>query len=155
AGEIFGFLGPNGAGKSTTIKILSTLLAPTSGSASVAGHDVVREPAAVRASLGLLFQDPAVDDRLTGRENLDLHARIYGVPRRERGQRIDEALAWIDLAAAQGSLVRTYSGGMRRRLEVARALLHRPRVLFLDEPTTGLDPQTRRNMWDKLAEQRR
>jgi len=154
-GEIFGFLGPNGAGKSTTIKILSTLLRPTGGTARVAGHDVVREPAAVRRALGLLFQDPAVDDRLTGRENLELHARIYGVPRRERAARVDDALAWIDLEEHQAALVRTYSGGMRRRLEVARALLHRPRVLFLDEPTTGLDPQTRRGMWDKLFELRR
>jgi len=154
-GEIFGFLGPNGAGKSTTIKILSTLMRPSGGSARVAGHDVVAEPAAVRRALGLLFQDPAIDDRLTARENLELHARIYGVPRRERAARVDEAFAWIDLEAQQHALVRTYSGGMRRRLEVARALLHQPSVLFLDEPTTGLDPQTRRSMWEKLFELRR
>jgi len=149
-GEIFGFLGPNGAGKSTTIKMLSTLLLPTAGSARVAGHDVVAEAPAVRRALGLLFQDSAVDDRLTGRENLDVHCMIYGVPRRERAARIEKSLDWIGLRAQADDLVRTFSGGMRRRLEVARALLHRPRVLFLDEPTTGLDPQTRRVLWDKL-----
>src|SRR5262249_19793799 len=115
-GEIFGFLGPNGAGKSTTIKVLSTLLLPTAGSARVAGHDVVREAAAVRKSLGLLFQDTAVDDRLTAHENLWVHCAIYGVPRRERGRRIEEALDWIGLAEQAGDLVRTFSGGMRRRL---------------------------------------
>jgi ABC-2 type transport system ATP-binding protein len=153
-GEIFGLLGPNGAGKSTTIKVLSTLLAPTSGSAKVADHDVLREPHAVRASLGMLFQDPALDDRLTARENLLVHAMIYDVPRRDRAPRISEALSWIGLAEQADDLVRTFSGGMRRRLEVARALLHRPRVLFLDEPTTGLDPQTRRSLWEKLHELR-
>jgi ABC-2 type transport system ATP-binding protein len=150
AGEIFGFLGPNGAGKSTTIKMLSTLLRPTGGRASVAGHDVVHDPAAVRRALGILFQDSALDDRLTARENLRVHCAIYGVPRRERAARIDELLDWIELAPRADDLVRTFSGGMRRRLEVARALLHRPRVLFLDEPTTGLDPQTRRALWDTL-----
>ncbi len=154
-GQIFGFLGPNGAGKSTTVKILCTLLAPTSGTARVAGHDVVREPHAVRRALGLLFQDPAVDDRLTARENLQLHAVMYEVPRRERAGRIDEALAWVDLTAQGDDLVRTFSGGMRRRLELSRALLHRPRILFLDEPTTGLDPQTRRALWEKLVALRR
>lgn len=154
-GELFGFLGPNGAGKSTTLKILCTLLRPSGGRASVAGHDVVRAPSAVRQALGVVFQDPAIDDRLTGRENLEVHARVYGVPRRERAGRIAEALAWIELEAHAEALVRTFSGGMRRRLEVARALVHRPRVLFLDEPTTGLDPQTRRQLWDKLAELRR
>src|SRR5262249_46060046 len=153
-GEIFGLLGPNGAGKSTTLKILSTLLSPTSGSARVAEHDVMREPAAVRASLGMLFQDQALDDRLTARETLLVHAMIYDVPRRDRAQRIGEALEWIGLSEQAGDLVRTFSGGMRRRLEVSRALLHRPRVLFLDEPTTGLDPQTRRALWEKLHELR-
>jgi ABC-2 type transport system ATP-binding protein len=153
-GEIFGLLGPNGAGKSTTIKILSTLLAPTAGHARVADHDVRREPAAVRAQLGMLFQDPTLDDRLTARENLLVHAMIYNVPRRDRAQRIAGALEWVGLAEQAGDLVRTFSGGMRRRLEVARALLHRPRVLFLDEPTTGLDPQTRRSLWEKLHELR-
>jgi ABC-2 type transport system ATP-binding protein len=151
-GEIFGFLGPNGAGKSTTIKMLSTLLPPTGGRAAVAGHDIAREAPLVRRALGLLFQDASVDDRLTARENLTVHCMIYDVPRRERIRRIEEALAWIGLAEQAGDLVRTFSGGMRRRLEVARALLHRPRVLFLDEPTTGLDPQTRRLLWEKLRE---
>jgi ABC-2 type transport system ATP-binding protein len=154
SGEIFGFLGPNGAGKSTTIKILCTLLRPSEGRARVAGHDVVTAPASVRRSLGLLFQDPSVDDRLTARENLKIHCMIYAVPRAERRARIDEALAWIGLSGEADQRVRTFSGGMRRRLEVARALLHRPRILFLDEPTTGLDPQTRRAMWDRLHELR-
>jgi ABC-2 type transport system ATP-binding protein len=153
-GEIFAFLGPNGAGKSTTIKILCTLLAPSGGVARVAGHDVVSEPDAVRRTLGVIFQDPAVDDRLTGRENLNLHCSIYAVPRPERRPRIDEALDWIDLAKEADQRVRTYSGGMRRRLEIARALLHRPRIVVLDEPTTGLDPQTRRALWDKLRDLR-
>jgi ABC-2 type transport system ATP-binding protein len=154
SGQIFGLLGPNGAGKSTTIKILCTLLRPSQGTAQVAGHDVVAAPAAVRRSLGLIFQDPAVDDRLTARENLKIHCMIYGVPRNERRARIDEALSWIGLTGEADQRVRTFSGGMRRRLEVARALLHRPRVLFLDEPTSGLDPQTRRAMWDRLHELR-
>jgi ABC-2 type transport system ATP-binding protein len=154
-GEIFGFLGPNGAGKSTTIKILSTLLSPTSGTARIAGHDVVREAPAVRRQLGLLFQDPTVDDRLTARENLQVHCMIYGVPRSERTARIDDGLAWLGLGAQADEQVRTFSGGMRRRLEVARALLHRPRVLFLDEPTTGLDPQTRRALWAELSDKRK
>jgi ABC-2 type transport system ATP-binding protein len=154
AGEIFGFLGPNGAGKSTTIKILCTLLPPSSGHARVAGYDVVAEPAKVRRSLGLLFQDPSVDDRLTARENLRVHCMIYGVPRAERKSRIEDALIWIGLRDEADQRVRTFSGGMRRRLEVARALLHRPRIIFLDEPTTGLDPQTRRSMWARLHELR-
>ncbi len=154
SGAIFGLLGPNGAGKSTLLKILCTLLLPTGGGARVAGHDVVREPDAVRGAIGMLFQDPTVDDRLTGEENLRVHCMIYGVPRAERAARIGEALAWVELAGEAGALVRTYSGGMRRRLEVARALLHGPRILFLDEPTTGLDPQTRRSMWDRLRELR-
>jgi len=154
-GEIFGFLGPNGAGKSTTVKVLSTLLEPTSGTARVAGHDVVRDAQAVRRSLGILFQDATVDIRLTARENLRLHAVVYGVPSAERAKRIEEALAWIDLTPQGDRLVRTFSGGMRRRLELARALLHRPPILFLDEPTTGLDPQTRRALWEKLLALRR
>ncbi len=154
AGQIFGLLGPNGAGKSTTIKILCTLLRPSQGLARVAGHDVVTEPANVRRSLGLIFQDPAVDDRLTARENLKIHCMIYGVPRADRRARIEDGLAWIGLTSEANQRVRTFSGGMRRRLEVARALLHRPRVLFLDEPTSGLDPQTRRAMWDRLHELR-
>jgi ABC-2 type transport system ATP-binding protein len=152
---VYGFLGPNGAGKSTTMKILSTLLAPTAGTARVAGHDVTGEPELVRRALGMVFQDPSVDDRLTARENLQLHCMIYGVPRRERARRIDEALGWIDLAEEADTRVRSFSGGMRRRLEVARALLHRPRLLLLDEPTTGLDPQTRRALWERLHALRR
>jgi ABC-2 type transport system ATP-binding protein len=120
----------------------------------VAGHDVAVEPGQVRRSLGLLFQDPSVDDRLTARENLQIHCMIYGVPRRERRTRIDDALSWIGLADEAEQRVRTFSGGMRRRLEVARALLHRPRIIFLDEPTTGLDPQTRRSLWTRLHELR-
>ena len=154
SGEIFGFLGPNGAGKSTTIKILCTLLQPSEGRARVAGHDVVAEPASVRRSIGLLFQDPSVDDRLTARENLKIHCMIYAVPRAERRARINEALAWIGLSNEADHRVRTFSGGMRRRLEVARALLHQPRILFLDEPTTGLDPQTRRALWERLHDLR-
>ncbi len=154
AGQIFGFLGPNGAGKSTTIKILCTLLQPSEGRARVAGRDVVQEAALVRRSLGILFQDPSLDDRLTARENLRIHCMIYGVPRADRRARIDEALSWIGLSGEADQRVRTFSGGMRRRLEVARAFLHRPRILFLDEPTTGLDPQTRRAMWERLHDLR-
>jgi ABC-2 type transport system ATP-binding protein len=154
-GALFGFLGPNGAGKSTTLSVLCTLRRPTSGTASVAGFDVVREPAEVRRRIGVLFQDPCVDDRLTGLENLKLHAMVYGVPRKERGRRLDEASALTGLGDALGRPVRTYSGGMRRRLELARALLHRPEILFLDEPTGGLDPQTRRAFWSHLSELRR
>jgi ABC-2 type transport system ATP-binding protein len=154
-GCLYGLLGPNGAGKSTTMKILATLLAPSGGRARVAGHDVAREPHAVRRSIGVLFQEPTVDDRLTARENLEVHARIYGVARAERRRRISEALAWVELAGEADRLVRTFSGGMRRRLEIARALTHRPRVLLLDEPTTGLDPQSRRAVWEKLQALRR
>jgi len=153
-GQIFGFLGPNGAGKSTTIKILCTLLEPSEGRARVAGYDVRTAPSRVRRSLGILFQDPSVDDRLTARENLWVHCMIYGVPRGVRRARIEEALAWIGLAGEADQRVRTFSGGMRRRLEVARALLHEPPILILDEPTTGLDPQTRRTLWDRLRELR-
>jgi ABC-2 type transport system ATP-binding protein len=149
-GEIFGFLGPNGAGKTTTIKLLSTLLKPTSGHARVAGYDVVREPDKVRRSIGIVFQDPALDDQLTGRENLDFHARIYGLSRGERDRRIREVLELVGLEGEAGQLVKNYSGGMRRRLEIARGLMHYPRVLFLDEPTLGLDVQTRRAIWDYI-----
>jgi len=147
-GEIFGFLGPNGAGKTTTIKMLSTLLKPTSGYARVSGHDVVKEPDKVRRSIGIVFQDPALDDQLTGRENLDFHARIYGLDRRERNTRIHEVLELVGLEGESDQLVKSYSGGMRRRLEIARGLMHYPKVLFLDEPTLGLDVQTRRAIWD-------
>ncbi len=153
-GEIFGFLGPNGAGKSTTISILCTLLTPTAGTARVAGIDVVRDPARVRQRIGLVFQDPSLDDVLTGRENLEFHAFIYSVPAAERAKRIDEMLALLQLSDRAGSQVRTYSGGMKRRLEIARGMLHQPQILFLDEPTLGLDPQTRQSIWTHLNELR-
>jgi ABC-2 type transport system ATP-binding protein len=149
-GEIFGFLGPNGAGKSTTINMLCTLLRPSGGVATVAGFDVDRQPDDVRASIGLVFQDPSLDGQLTARENLEFHAFIYGVPRAEREERIGEVLRMVDLADRAGSIVMTFSGGMRRRLEIARGMLHTPDVLFLDEPTIGLDPQTRRHIWGYL-----
>ena len=153
-GEIFGFLGPNGAGKSTTISMLCTLLQPTAGTASVAGIDVVRDPARVRQRIGLVFQDPSLDDQLTGRENLEFHAFIYNVPSSLRRSRIDQMLELMQLTDRAGSQVRTYSGGMKRRLEIARGMLHEPQVLFLDEPTLGLDPQTRRSIWTHLNELR-
>ncbi|MCG0239147.1 MAG: ATP-binding cassette domain-containing protein [Firmicutes bacterium] len=149
-GEIFGFLGPNGAGKSTTIKILSTLLKPTSGTAILAGYDVVRQPNEVRQSIGMVFQDPALDNRLTAEEHLILHAMLYNVPRSVLAERIDQVLKMVGLADRRKSLVRTFSGGMRRRLEIARGLLHHPKVLFLDEPTVGLDPQTRAAIWEHV-----
>lgn len=154
AGEIFGFLGPNGAGKSTTISILCTLLTPTAGTARVAGIDVMHDPAGVRQRIGLVFQDPSLDDQLTGRENLEFHAFIYSVPASVRGQRIDEMLELMQLTERAGSQVRTYSGGMKRRLEIARGMLHQPQILFLDEPTLGLDPQTRQSIWNHLNELR-
>src|SRR5436309_278076 len=153
-GEIFGFLGPNGAGKSTTISMLCTLLRPTSGRAEVAGFDVARDPDSVRTRIGLVFQDPALDEQLTARENLEFHAFLYDVPRAIRVQRISEVLGMVELADRANSKVMTFSGGMKRRLEIARGILHSPEVLFLDEPTRGLDPQTRRHIWDYLLELR-
>ncbi len=153
-GLIFGLLGPNGAGKSTTIKMLTTLLPPTSGRALVAGHDVARDPAAVRRSIGYVPQLVSADGALTGRENLLLSAKLYDVPRAARASRIDDALQLVGLTDAAHTLVKTYSGGMVRRLELAQALLHRPAVLFLDEPTIGLDPVARRAVWDRLRESR-
>lgn len=150
-GEFFALLGPNGAGKSTLLHMLTTLLAPTSGSAAVAGFDVVTEAAAVRANLGMVFQDPALDERLTARENLEIHAVLYGVRRQDRRQSVETALEWASLAAVGDRKVKTFSGGMKRRLELARALMHAPRVLFLDEPTLGLDPQGRRHLWEHIA----
>ncbi|HVN51174.1 MAG TPA: ATP-binding cassette domain-containing protein [Acidimicrobiales bacterium] len=149
-GEVFAFLGPNGAGKSTTIKILCTLADPTAGSAWVAGHDVVTEPQAVRLHIGLVFQEQTLDDQLTADENLRFHAVMYRVPRRERSARIARVLELVDLSDRRHDLVSTFSGGMARRLEIARAMLHTPSVLFLDEPTIGLDPQTRALMWDDV-----
>lgn len=154
-GELFGFLGPNGAGKTTTHRILTTMLAPTSGEARVAGFDVVREPERVRYRIGVVFQEPALDDRLTARENLELHAILYRVRRKWIRQLVEEALEWAELTPHADRLVRTFSGGMKRRLELARALLHRPQVLFLDEPTAGLDPQGRRRLWNQVAVLRR
>ena len=151
-GEIFGFLGPNGAGKSTTINILCTLLKPTSGTASVAGFDVARQPNEVRQRLGLVFQDPSLDIQLTARENLEFHAFVYRVPKAERAARIAAVLEMVQLTDRAESLVITFSGGMKRRLEIARGMLHTPEVLFLDEPTIGLDTQTRRHIWAYLNE---
>jgi len=147
-GEIFAFLGPNGAGKSTTISMLATLLHPTAGTAKVAGFDVVREPARVRHSIGIVFQDPTLDDRLTAEENLQFHALLYNVDSRIVKERVPRLLEMVELLDRRKSLVRTFSGGMKRRLEIARGLLHHPKVLFLDEPTIGLDPQTRARIWE-------
>jgi ABC-2 type transport system ATP-binding protein len=150
-GTLFALLGPNGAGKSTAIAILTTLLAPTSGEAAVAGFDVVRRPRDVRRSIGVVFQEISLDDRLTARENLELHASVYGIAAAQRARRADEALASVGLTSAARQRVRTLSGGMKRRLEIARATMHEPEVLILDEPTVGLDPQTRRTVWEQLA----
>ncbi|WP_119313989.1 ABC transporter ATP-binding protein [Calidithermus terrae] len=151
AGELFALLGPNGAGKSTAVHMLTTVLPPSSGWARVAGFDVVRQAAAVRESIGLVFQEPALDERLTARENLEIHGVLYGL----RGPRLKEAIAqaleWASLAEAARRPVRAFSGGMKRRLELARALMHTPQVLFLDEPTLGLDPQGRRHLWERVA----
>jgi ABC-2 type transport system ATP-binding protein len=154
-GEIFGFLGPNGAGKTTTISILCTLVRKTAGEARVAGIEVDDDPSGVRRRIGLVFQDPSLDDQLTARENLEIHGQIYGVPTALRRQRIAELLEVVELADRAGSLVRTYSGGMKRRLEIARGVLHHPQVLFLDEPTLGLDPQTRKHIWEYLHSMRK
>jgi ABC-2 type transport system ATP-binding protein len=154
-GETFGFLGPNGAGKSTTISMLCTLLNPTAGRARVAGFDVVSQRAEVRKRIGLVFQDTTLDDYLTAQENLRFHAELYGVPHAQTGPRIDDVLHMVGLVERRDSLVRTFSGGMKRRLEIARGLLHSPRVLFLDEPTVGLDPQTRAHIWGYIDELRR
>ncbi|MGH2975032.1 MAG: ATP-binding cassette domain-containing protein, partial [Solirubrobacterales bacterium] len=154
AGEVFGFLGPNGAGKSTTINMLCTLATPTSGSATVAGHDVVRERDDVRRNIGLVFQDPTLDGYLTAQQNLRLHAELYGVERAAVAPRSRQVLEMVGLWDRRDAAVGTFSGGMRRRLEIARGLLHSPRVLFLDEPTLGLDPQTRSSIWRYIAELR-
>ena len=150
AGELFGLLGPNGAGKTTTINMLSTLLRPTSGLAEVAGFDVIRNRDQVRRNIGIVFQEPALDSQLTGRENLDFHAMMYGMGREERRRKIDEVLDLVELTEKARVQVRNYSGGMKRRLEIARGLIHHPRILFLDEPTLGLDTQTRRHIWDYI-----
>ncbi len=150
-GETFGFLGPNGAGKSTTINILCTLAEASAGTAEVAGFDVATERDEVRRRIGLVFQDPTLDVYLTAEQNLRFHAELYGVPPELVPSRIAEVLDLVDLADRRASLVRTFSGGMRRRLEIARGLMHAPEVLFLDEPTVGLDPQTRASIWDYLT----
>ena len=151
-GETFGFLGPNGAGKSTTIKMLCTLARPTSGSARVAGHEVTSERDAVRRNIGLVFQDTTLDNYLTGAQNLKFHAALYGVPAAAVEPRMRQVLEMVGLWDRRDSVVMTYSGGMKRRLEIARGLLHAPHVLFLDEPTVGLDPQTRASIWEYINE---
>jgi ABC-2 type transport system ATP-binding protein len=151
-GEVFGFLGPNGAGKTTTINMLCTLAKPTSGSARVAGHDVVSERDDVRRHIGLVFQDPTLDGYLTAEQNLKLHAELYGVESPLVPARMEQVLQMVGLWERKDSTVMTFSGGMRRRLEIARGLMHSPRVLFLDEPTIGLDPQTRSSIWKYIAE---
>jgi ABC-2 type transport system ATP-binding protein len=151
-GEIFGFLGPNGAGKSTTISMLCTLVKPTGGYALVAGHDVLRDRDAVRRNIGLVFQDTTLDGYLSAEQNMRLHAELYGVPRDVVGPRMQQVLEMVGLWERRKSTVNTFSGGMKRRLEIARGLMHSPRVLFLDEPTVGLDPQTRSSIWTYIRE---
>jgi ABC-2 type transport system ATP-binding protein len=151
-GEIFGLLGPNGAGKTTLISMLCTILKPTSGKAWVNGFDIVKEPGKVRKSIGIVFQQASVDDLLTGRENLELHNLLFEVPKAIRKQRIDEVLSIVNLEKRADDFVNTYSGGMRRRLELARGIMHHPKILFLDEPTLGLDPQTREHIWEYIQE---
>jgi ABC-2 type transport system ATP-binding protein len=151
-GEVFGLLGPNGAGKTTTINILATLLSQSSGDAFVNGYNCLKEPNKVRESIGIVFQDPSSDDLLTGKENLELHGLMYGIPRAERRKRIKEVLGLVQLLDRADERVRNYSGGMRRRLELARGLMHKPKILFLDEPTLGLDPQSREHVWKYIEE---
>jgi ABC-2 type transport system ATP-binding protein len=151
-GEVFALLGPNGAGKTTTISMLCTILKVTSGTAIVNGFDVVKQAAQVRKSIGIVFQDPSIDDRLTGRENLYMHANLYGVPTSEQKPRIENVLKLVELEDRGNDILRTYSSGMRRRLEIARGLIHYPKILFLDEPTIGLDPQTREHIWTYIEE---
>jgi ABC-2 type transport system ATP-binding protein len=151
-GEVFGFLGPNGAGKTTTINMLCTLAKPSAGSATVAGHDVVHERDDVRRNIGLVFQDPTLDGYLTAAQNLKLHAELYGVQRDLVAPRMEQVMTMVGLWDRRDHTVATFSGGMRRRLEIARGLMHSPRVLFLDEPTIGLDPQTRRSIWTYIRE---
>jgi ABC-2 type transport system ATP-binding protein len=149
-GEIFAFLGPNGAGKSTTIKILTTLLSPTSGKVTVNGFDILKDKDSVRKSFGIVFQDPSLDDELTAYENMQLHAVLYGIANEQRGEKIRTLLEFVDLWDRKDNFVKTFSGGMKRRLEIARGLLHHPKILFLDEPTLGLDPQTRNHIWEYI-----
>lgn len=148
--SIYGVLGPNGAGKTTLISMLCTILRPTGGSATVNGYDIVKQAKQVRSSIGIVFQSRALDDILTGREHLEMHAALYGVPKDIRQERLDEVLDLIALGKKADEYVKTYSGGMKRRLEIGRGLIHHPKVLFLDEPTLGLDPQTRESIWDYI-----
>lgn len=150
-GSIFGFLGPNGAGKTTTINILCTLLSPTSGRASIAGHDCMKESHEVRRKIGIVFQDNTLDKELTAYENLYFHSLLYNIPKKERAKRIDDAISFVDLEERSREPVKRFSGGMKRRLEVARSIVHQPRVLFLDEPTLGLDPQSRTSLWEFIS----
>ena len=149
-GELFGLLGPNGAGKTTFIHMLCTILPPTEGTAKVAGFDIHRNPDSVREAIGIVFQDPSLDNRLTGKENLDFHGRVYGMSKTRREKRIEEVLKLVGLENRVNTLVQTYSSGMRRRLEIARSFMHHPKIMFLDEPTLGLDPQTRRKIWEYI-----
>ena len=149
-GEIFAFLGPNGAGKSTTIKMLTTLLIPSSGEITINGSNPINDKDGVRKSFGIVFQDPSLDDDLTAWENMYFHAMLYSIPKNIRNARIKELLEFVELLNRKNDLVKTFSGGMKRRLEIARGLLHHPTILFLDEPTLGLDPQTRNGMWSYL-----
>ncbi|MFH0978207.1 MAG: ATP-binding cassette domain-containing protein [Candidatus Woesearchaeota archaeon] len=151
-GEVFGFLGPNGAGKSTTIKMLTTLLQPTSGAMDMCGFDPVRDPDKVRSTFGIVFQDPSLDEELTAFENMEFHGVLYGIPKALLRERTEQLLKIVELWDRRGSLVKTFSGGMKRRLEIARGLLHHPKILFLDEPTLGLDPQTRNHIWTYIKD---
>jgi len=148
--SVYGVLGPNGAGKTTLISMLCTILHPTGGSATVNGYDIVKNPKEVRESIGIVFQSRALDDILTGREHLEMHAALYGVPKDLREKRLEEVLDLIALGSKADEFVKTYSGGMKRRLEIGRGLIHHPKVLFLDEPTLGLDPQTRESIWEYI-----
>lgn len=151
-GQIFGFLGPNGAGKSTTIKMLTTLLRPSSGEILIDGKNAVTNPEAVRKDFGIVFQDPSVDDELTAWENMEFHGVLYSIPKKARREKIEQLLKVVELWDRKDEFVKHFSGGMRRRLEIARGLLHHPKVLFLDEPTLGLDPQTRNNIWRHISQ---
>jgi len=150
AGEIFAFLGPNGAGKTTTIKMLTTLLHPTSGSIRIDSYDVVREQHSAREAFGIVFQDPSLEDELTAYENMEFHGVLYNIPKQTRKERIKTLLNFVELWERRDSMVKTFSGGMKRRLEIARGLLHKPKIFFLDEPTQGLDPQTRNHIWSYI-----
>jgi ABC-2 type transport system ATP-binding protein len=150
--SVYGVLGPNGAGKTTLISMLCTILHPTSGTATVNGYDIVKQAKEVRGSIGIVFQSRALDDILTGREHLEMHASLYGVPKEVRSERIEEILDLIDLGEKADEFTKTYSGGMKRKLEIGRGLIHYPKVLFLDEPTLGLDPQTREKIWEYIED---